>query len=360
MVGIAVRAVQFVECDVVVREDAIAGMNLLVDALAQFGIKLIARQSGQFVNPFVHGSSAMIVHPSLIAEDARFHIVQIVLSALFELGQVSFLLELLSLQVVARVKLIADGERHNVQLAQRFDDCRSAVGSTLRFTQSSHREHLQHRFLRAVVRILGTAFALRNPDVLMFLCDSIMNITAHKLTGAQHFLGRESSSDGEGFIHAHQPLDPRINKQIVADANLHSSLMPCLHQFHVKQGRVEHDVTMIRKEGVSGMNVTERWKLGAMPFASVSQCTVIEGTAIGVLTYDVFDDRLHEAHLEVERCLHAYEGHSHQPVPNVSRQPGSESLQHHIELSVVQHVLESLLHLLRLIRANLVKLRIED
>ena len=242
--GMIVAAVQLVECNVVVWEDAITRMNLLVNALAEGSIELSSRQSSQFVNPFVHRSSAVVVHVSFIPEDARLHIVQIVLSGLFELRIVAFHLELLSLQEIAGVIFIADGERHDIEFAQRFDDIRN-VGAIAFSWESPHSQHLQHRFLCAVIRVLGASFTLGYPDVLLLLCDGIVNISAHELTGAEHLLGREAAPDGECLVHAHQPFDPRIDEQVVTDAYLYSCWVSCLHQFHIEQCRVEYDVAVV-------------------------------------------------------------------------------------------------------------------
>ena len=53
---------------------------------------------------------------SLLSEDACLHVVQVVLLALLERRIVALHLELLRFQVIARVVLVADAERHEVEL----------------------------------------------------------------------------------------------------------------------------------------------------------------------------------------------------------------------------------------------------
>ena len=108
----------------------------------------------------------MIVHTSLIAEDTRLHIVQVVLSALLECGIVAFLLELLCFEVVTRVVLVAYRKRYDVQFAK----------------VSSHSQHLEYRLLCPVVRVLCSSFALCNPYILLLLCHRIVYILTHQLT----------------------------------------------------------------------------------------------------------------------------------------------------------------------------------
>ena len=76
----------------------------------------------------------------------------------------------------------------------------------------------------------------------------------------------------------------------------------------------------------------------------------------GVLADDVFHDGLHEPQLEVEWCLDTLEGKPQQSVADAFRQPRGKAFHQHIKLAVVKQVFERLLHLLRLIRPNLIKL----
>ena len=75
-----------------------------------------------------------------------------------------------------------------------------------------------------------------------------------------------------------------------------------------------------------------------------------------MLVDDILHDGFHEPLLEVERCLDAYEGKPQQSVADAFRQPRGKAFHQHIKLAVVEQVFERLLHLLRLIRPNLIKL----
>ena len=71
---------------------------------------------------------------------------------------------------------------------------------------------------------------------------------------------------------------------------------------------------------------------------------------------NVINDRFHKPFLEIQRCLYPFKGKSQQPVTHRLRQPRDKALHYDIKLAVIKQVLEGLLHLLRLIRPNLVKL----
>ena len=75
-----------------------------------------------------------------------------------------------------------------------------------------------------------------------------------------------------------------------------------------------------------------------------------------MLPDNVFDDRLHESLLKVKRCLDARKGKPQQTVTDCLRQPGSDTLHQHIELTIIQQIVECLPHLLRLIRPDLIEL----
>ena len=84
---------------------------------------------------------------------------------------------------------------------------------------------------------------------------------------------------------------------------------------------------------------------------------IVKSKTIGMLADNMPHDGLHEPLLEVERRLHTYEGQLKQAIAQAFGQPGDKALQHQGKLSVVQQVVKRLLHLARLIRAYLVKLR---
>ena len=130
-------------------------------------------------------------------------------------------------------------------------------------------------------------------------------------------MGRQTTAHGEGFVHAHQSLDPRIDEQVVANANLYRRGIARIDEHHVEECRVEHDVTMVADEGVA-----------VFLLGIAFQTTVVKGATVGVLADDVFDDRLHEALLEVERCLHAPEGQAQDPVADAFGKPRGKALEH--------------------------------
>ena len=210
-------------------------MNLTVHALRQLSKELILGQFAKFINPLIDRCSAMILHPALVTKDARLHIVKVILLTLLKSGVITFLLELLCLQIITRIKLITDGQRHNIQLLQ----------------VTSHGHHLQYRLLRTVVRVLGTSLALRNPNILALLCDSKMDITAHQLTALKHLVSRQPTTNRKGLVHTYQSLNPRINQQIVANTNLHCGGIAILKQQQIKKSGIKHDITMIADKRVA-------------------------------------------------------------------------------------------------------------
>ena len=112
------RAFQFIECDIVAGEELIATVDILVHTLGEGREELRLGQFSQFIDPGIDGRSTVIHHPTLITEDARLHIIEIVLTAFLEAWDVAFLLKFLGFQVVTGIKLITDGEWHDIQFAQ--------------------------------------------------------------------------------------------------------------------------------------------------------------------------------------------------------------------------------------------------
>ena len=82
---------------------------------------------------------------------------------------------------------------------------------------------------------------------------------------------------------------------------------------------------------------------------------IIEGETIGMFANNMPHDGLHEAHLEVERCLHPYECQLQQSITQTFRQPGDKTLQHYRELAIIEQVIKCLLHLPCLIWSYLVE-----
>ena len=165
MAGIIRIAIEFIEGDIVTGEEFVATMYLTVHTLCHSLEELGLRHILQFPNPGIYRSSSTVHHPTLIPQDTGLHIVKVVLTRLLKGRVITFLLELLRLEVIARVKLIADGQRHNVQF--------------LKIT--AHSQHLKYCILSSVIRVLSPTLALGNPYILLLLGNSIMDITAHQL-----------------------------------------------------------------------------------------------------------------------------------------------------------------------------------
>ena len=193
------------------------------------------RKMGKIVNPGIDRCRRTIYHTALIAENARLHIVKIILTGLFESRIVTFLLELLSLQIITRVILITDSERNNVQF----------------FQVTPHGQHLQHGILSTIVRVLGPSLTLGNPYILLLLRNSEMDVPAHQLRCSQGLTKRQSATNGKGLVHTDESLDPRIDEQVVTDTNLYGSGITILDKLHVEKSRIKNNVTMVADEGIT-------------------------------------------------------------------------------------------------------------
>ena len=295
-------------------------MQLAVHATAECRKELVTRQVGQLIDPGVDGCRTAIDYASLIAEDARLHVVKVVLARFLKGGIVAFLLKLLRLEIVARVELVADGEGNDVQLTETVSGRSAGSGGT-------HRQHLQHRVLCAVVAVLGTSLTLGYPDVFLLLGDSIVDIAAHQLAGAHHLVSRQATTHGKRLVHTHQTLDPRIDEQVVANADLYRGGIAGLDQQHIEEGRVEHNVAMIADEGIALVE----WRI-----MITTKRGIIEAGAVSMLVDDMPHDGFHEALLEIQRRLDPNEEQLQQPVAQSFGQPRHKAFQHDRELAVVQ------------------------
>ena len=134
MSSIGIITVQLIKGYVVARIEFVAAMYLAVHTLCKRLKPLCLRQLRQFINPSIDRCCRAIYHPTLIAEDSRFHVVEIILLALLEGRVISLLLELLCLEIITRIELVADSERYDVQL----------------FKVATHSQHLEHSILRVI------------------------------------------------------------------------------------------------------------------------------------------------------------------------------------------------------------------
>ena len=196
MVGIRLAAFQLVEGNIIARIEFVITMQLMIHTLTKRLEELFAGQVFQLAKPCIDGGSTMVMNTAFIAKNTRLHIVKVILTWLLKGWIIALLLELLSLQIVARVEFIADGKRDDVQFIQ----------------WSAHSQHLEHGVLGTVVAVLGTSLTLGNPNILTLLGNSIVDVAAHELTGTHHFMGRQATTNGKGLVHPDQTLNPRINQ----------------------------------------------------------------------------------------------------------------------------------------------------
>ena len=173
-----------------------------------------------------------------------------------------------------------------------------------------------------------------------------VDIAAHQLARTDHLMSRQSALHCECLVHPHQPFYPGIDQQVVAYTYLYCRGIVVVHQHHVEQSRVKHDVTMVAQEGVAQSEVR----------GVSSKTRIIKGAAVGILPDDILHHRFHKSFLEVEGRLHSPESKSQQRVAYRLWQPGSKSLEHGRELAIVEQVIKCLLHLFRFIRSYLVKI----
>ena len=209
---------------------------------------------------------------------------------------------------------------------------------------AAHCQHLQHAFLCAVVAVLGTAFALGNPDVLFLLVDGVVHVAAHQLAAFHQFSRAEPAAHGECLVQLHQLLYPRINEQIVADGNLAGSGEFGIGEKEVQDGAVQHNVAVVADKGEA---LVARRNAG-----------VVKGHLVGAFVRHILYHGLHEAHLEVECAVHADEGCADDEVAHSLRKPGHQPFQYAAELAVVEQLFHHLLYLVIVIGTYLVKFRI--
>lgn len=152
-------------------------------------------------------------------------------------GIVALELELLCLQVIAGIVLVRDGNRDDVQRREVADDVLSA----------RHVEHLEDAGLRAVVRILGAAFALGDPDRLVRFFDGMVDVGRELVTCLEHLPDGDAPLDDEAVAEPYEGLDPRTDEKVVADGDLGQSVSYVVED-DVQERSVEHDVAMIGNE----------------------------------------------------------------------------------------------------------------
>ena len=186
-------------------------MDLLIDMRSNHLVDLrLGDIWRKLIEVVIDAWSAMIMHLSFIAHDTCPHAQHIILLALLPTIDITFQLELTCLEIVTRIKLIADGKRYDMKLLQPFH------GSA----RSAHRHHLQDSLLGTVVGILGPSFTLRNPYIVVLLVDHEVHIVRQPFAGHEHLAWRKGAFYDERLIHTYQILHPRQGEEIVTDGNL--------------------------------------------------------------------------------------------------------------------------------------------
>ena len=273
------------------------------------------------------------MHMSLLPEDTRLHVRQVILFRLLPFGVVALQLELLRLQVVARIILIADGKGHDVQRLEACDGRGGVIGID--------GQHLQQRSLRLVARVLGTSLALGDPDILVLLVDGIMHVAAHGLRGLQHLTHRQRALHDECLVQAHQRANPGVDEQVVTDGYLTGRREAVVVEHHVQDGAVEHDVTVVTDEGVT-----------LRPWGDAVMC---KGIARGATAQDMLHDGFHEAQLEAQCGVYAHGSQTQDAPTHSQRQKGHHPFQDMRELPVVEQAVDGSPYLVVVVRANSVK-----
>ena len=166
----------------------------------------------------------------------------------------------------------------------------------------SHRHHLEDGRLCAVVGVFGSAFALRNPDVVVLLAHHVVHILRHLLARHEELPRRERALHDERLVESYEVFHPWQRQQIVADGNLACGVEASVIEQHVEERRIEHDVTMVAHKGVTLRHV-HRLHIHVEPLAC--------------LCHKVFQKTIAESELELQvrlachhLCLYRLQWHS--------------------------------------------------
>ena len=176
----------------------------------------------------------------LVTEQSDLHISQIISSSLLICGIISLQLKFLSLQEVARIIFIRNGKRGDIKLHQAVHD----------ISFSTHSQHFEYTVLRTVIGVLGTPFALRDPDRLFFLTDGVVHITRHASRRLKHLSHSQCTLNDERLVDTHEFLNPRIDKQIISDSYLHR-IHSLIYQQNRQKTGVKNNIAMIGNISIS-------------------------------------------------------------------------------------------------------------
>ena len=229
-------------------------------------------------------------------------------------------MELLRLEVIARVVLVADAERHEVELLKSVND----------FTLSCHRKHLEQRLLCLVATVLGSALTLRYPDVLVLLLNGVMHVAAHSLAALEQFPWAETSLNCEGFVELDKCLNPRIDEEVVAYCYLTGRREMVLMQHQVEDSTVEDNISMIADECVT--------------FRSWLDTCVSKGVTSTAFAQDALQHGLDVTKLELQWRVDADKSQAYQTISHPAWHPRHKALQHPRELPVSKQTLDGSFH----------------
>ena len=158
---------QEIERHIIAWIETVVAMYLVVD-MSSNGIEefLLRHLWVEGIQILIDTWGCMIMHMSLVTEDTGLHTYEIIHRSLLPSFHITLLLILLSLEEVARIVLIADRQRYEMELLQSFDNS----------TFTAHRHHLEDALLGTIIAILGSTLSLGNPDILVLLLDGEMHV----------------------------------------------------------------------------------------------------------------------------------------------------------------------------------------
>ena len=246
-------------------------------------------------------------------------------------GIVALELEFFGFQVVAGIVLVGDGERHKVHVAEVLPSAAVAA----------ERHHAQHRGLGVVARVFGAAFALGDPDVVVFAGDHPVHVATHVATGFQQFALTDGTPHDESFVHAHESFDPGIDEQIVADGDLYRVGESRFDEAHIEKSGVEYDVAVVGNKGVA--------------CRVRGDGTVVESELARGVGNEDLHHTVHVAFLETECAVHAETGET-QKAANDRGGKGDETAKYAHEQPIVEQHFELFAHFMIGVGADIVKL----
>ena len=130
------------------------------------------------------------MYSAFITSDASLHTEKVVILRLLVIGIITFELEFDSLEIVARVELIRNSQRREIERLQIIDE----IGF------SGQSEHLDETLLSEVIRILSAAFALSNPSRNTLLGDSITDVATKLHKRLSHVARRKTTLNDKSAI----------------------------------------------------------------------------------------------------------------------------------------------------------------